>query len=208
MRKLSFLLAFILVSLCSRAQIHWLLKGGYNYNSAKVEFLDKKRTTTGKSGFNIGIGAKALFDYNLYFTPQFNYSMKGYVVTYGADTTISKSNTTAHFIEIPILLQMYLNPNSVNKIYLQYGPSINCAIAGSEKVTLSNGNTENRKLKFGEVYYGRWEASLMAALGYEVDNRWSISAGLNLGLTNFHNSDFGPNIRTRQFSANFSYYFK
>ncbi len=208
MRKLIISALLIIITLCSSAQVNWMIRGGYNYSSARAMYLDTKRPTDPKSGFNIGIGLKSFFDYNIYFTPQLNYSMKGYSVSYGADSSVAASNTTLHMVEFPILLQTYLNPNSENRFFLQYGPTVSLIVAGKERATFQNGTFEDRNLKFGSTGYGRWEVSLMGAIGIEMKNVYVASIGFNAGMTKIVNSDFGAKIKTSVISVNFGYYFR
>jgi hypothetical protein len=208
MSKITITVLLTICTLFSSAQVNWMIRGGYNYTSAKAKFHEKRLVTDPKSAFNIGVGVKAFFDYNIYFTPQLNYTMKGYTVFYGADSNIASSNTTLHMVEFPILLQTYLNPTSHNRFFLQYGPVITLTVAGKERVILQNGSFEDRKLRFGSTVYGRWEASLMGGIGIEMGDKLTAAANFNVGLTNLANSDYGPKLRTSVISLNFGYYFK
>lgn len=208
MKKAALIIVLIFSALLSRSQISWMARAGYNYGNVKAEYLGINRSTSAKSGFNLGIGLKAFFDYNLYFTPQLGYSLKSYQVSYGADSSVRSSNTSIHYVEIPLLFQMYVNPDASNRFFFQYGPSLNFAISGKETVTLQNGSTEKRSIRFGDVYYGRWEATLVAALGMEFSNKITATASFNLGLTNISNNDEGPKLKTRVIGLNLGYYFR
>ncbi len=170
------------------------------------------QTTDFKPGAQLGIGAKIEFENHLYFSPAIYYSLKGYKVTLDQaaappDPTAINNNVNVHTIETAFLLQYDFSKKS-SHFFVKLGPSLDFQIIGKEKFDRVDGTKENRNMTYGYASYGRYAASAIVHIGYEMSNNIFLSANYTHGLTNLNNADAGPSISYRVAGITIGKYFK
>lgn len=211
MRLLCLLLIFSCISLNSLAQPEWEIFAGPQSSSARYVIRDKKQQTDNKYGFQLGVGLTTQWESGLYFAPRIFYSMKGYKVKLGRSSIIPDSlaidnDVSMHSFEIAALLQ-YNFSGEDSHFFLRFGPSIDIQLYGKENFNKSNGESVNRKMKFGYADYGRYGANIHLHAGYQTAGGLMIYAQYGLGIGSIVNTDNGPVVTHRVAGISLGYHF-
>jgi hypothetical protein len=200
--------ALMCLSLYAGAQIHWALKAGAQISTASFKRDGAKISTGSIAGFNAGFLATIYFDDKVAFVTGLQYNTKGYSVT----DTIGKPQKTyrLNYADIPILLQIDLSKKRGKGFYCKAGPSIGVGLNGRETYTTMDGmNVRNKAiLSITGNHFGLFDASLNAALGYSLAQKFFVEAAYAHGIGNINNNPDGPNIKTRVASVSIGYYFR
>ncbi len=215
MKKL--LLVFISIAVVnglSAQKTKIAIKGGLNYSTARVYYINEvtnsniKQANSYKTGFGGGLYFDMHFDGALHFTPSLSYNQRGYsyIPTYG-DTT--KYDNTIHYFDIVPAISLKLKTGRKSAFYLSLGPELSLALAGTEKVT-HDGITTSAKMPLhidGE--YGLIDMGATAGIGFHT-RKFMIEALYQYGFANINNNAEldHRNIRNRMFSFNIGYFIK
>jgi len=209
-----FIVLFLVIIISTNviSQVRMGVLAGPHYTSANYKVNDKKQPTDYKMGGQAGITAKIPVEYQLYFAPTVYYSLKGYKVklndpSFPPGEDAMSNNVSVHAIEIAPLFHFDLSKNAAHP-FIQFGPAIDIAFYGKEKIVLKNGDEINRNMKFSFGDYGRFTSSVIARLGYQFQNDFFIFGHLTYGLGSMNNADNGPKIRHRIFGVSIGKYFK
>lgn len=202
MRSLALILSICLAGLTADAQVQFNIFGGVNYTTAGYRVESTKQKTSGKPGFQLGMGAKVFFDNQLYFAPAAFYSMKGYKVkftnfAFPPDPAATDNNATFHTFELAFLLQYDFN-NNPDHFFLKAGPTLDFQLFGKEKFNTPTGLVD-RKTPFGYDKYGHYAANALLQFGYEMKSGFFFFAQYSHGLGDINNADDGPSIRHKGF---------
>jgi hypothetical protein len=205
---------FVLLMVISenlRSQVRTGFFLGPQVTSTNYKIMDKEQPTEYKIGGQAGITAKIPVEYQLYFAPSVYYSLKGYKVTLnnpsfppGEDAV--SNNVSVHTIEIAPLLHFDLSKKAAHP-FIQFGPAIDIALFGKEKIVLKNGTEVDRNMKFSFGDYGRFTSSAIARVGYEMQNGIFFFGNVTYGLGSMNNADNGPKIRHRVYGVSVGKYF-
>ncbi|MEJ0105362.1 MAG: outer membrane beta-barrel protein [Bacteroidota bacterium] len=117
------------------------------------------------------------------------------------------NNVNVHTIETAFLLQ-YDFSKKPSHFFVKLGPSLDFQIIGKEKFDQVDGTRIKRNMKYGYASYGRYAASAIVHIGYEMSNTIFLSAHYTHGLTNLNNADAGPSISYRVIGITVGKYFK
>ena len=209
MKKICIITTVLFCSLYGKAQVLYGVTGGLQQIDANVKITAGPAVPV-KAGYGFHIGAllKVPFDKNLYFIPQILYSVKGFTVQYNNALLDSVINNKLgiHYIEIPALFQFDTRSGGQG-LFFQFGPSLSIAIAGNDKKRFLNKTEQKNAMKFANTAYGRFEMNLVGKIGYQVKNKWFITAGYALGVGNIVNDDLGPRISPRMITAGAGFFF-
>jgi len=203
---------FLLLSTSAFCQNDWSLFAGPQYTSARYRVRDNKQDVENKWGVQAGASLKIPFENQVFFAPHAYYSMKGFTVALkdrsfppGEDAV--GNDVTIHTLELAPLLHIDLS-SSPSHLFLRFGPAIDLAISGKEKVLLSSGQTVNRQMTFNFANYGRITSSAVAHLGFVTQKGLYLQGQLSYGLGSLNNSDLGPKIRHTVFGLSIGKYFR
>jgi hypothetical protein len=197
-----FLLSTILVTgIFSKAQTRFVIFAGPQASTVRYAVKDEKQNTDFKFGFQAGVGVKAEFDNNLYFSPAIYYSYKGYKVTLNRaaappDVTAIDNDVSVHTLETAFLVQYDFNKHP-SHFFIKLGPSLDFQLSGREKFNLVDGSRVSRNMKFDFSDYGRYAASAILQFGFETSNKFTFYIHYAHGLSNLNNADAGPSIQNR-----------
>ncbi|MDB5196542.1 MAG: hypothetical protein JWP88_913 [Flaviaesturariibacter sp.] len=196
----------------SHSQNSYALFGGPQATSAKYEVRGNKQETGQKLGGQLGIMGKFPVEGGLYFAPSFNYSHKGYKVNFSERDTLPgidvvKNNVAIHTMEISPLFHINLS-NKPSHFFIQFGPSIDVAVKGIERMTLVDGSTRDQNMPFKSTAYGRITSSAIGRLGIETAQGLLVFAQYTHGLGSLNNADNGPTIRHRIFGISIGKYLR
>jgi hypothetical protein len=208
-----FLLSFlIIISTNVISQVRTGVIVGPQLTSANYKVNGAKQPTEYKIGAQAGITLKVPFEAQLYFAPSFYYSLKGYKVklnnpSFPPGEDAVNNNVSVHSIDIAPLFHFDLSKKAAHP-FIQFGPAIDIAFYGEEEIVLKNGDRVNRDMKFSFGDYGRFTSSVIARLGYELQNDFFFFGHITYGLGSMNNADNGPAIRHRIYGISFGRYFK
>ncbi|HYH16729.1 MAG TPA: porin family protein [Flavisolibacter sp.] len=185
--------------------------GGIQSTTAGYKVRDKKQSTSSKTGGQLGMTLKIPFDNQLFFSPIVAYSLKGFTVQLTDSATIPgkdvlHNDVTVHAIDIAPLLQLDFSKNP-SHLFVRFGPAIDVAFKGKERLTYKNGKTADQDMKFGSTYYGFITSSAIVHLGYETKGGFFVFGHYNHGLGSMNNNDFGPKIHHRIVGLSLGTYF-
>lgn len=204
-------LLLIFISENSSSQVRTGVFFGPQATSTNYKVMDEEQPTEYKIGGQAGIIAKIPVEYQLYFAPSVYYSLKGYKVSLnnpsfppGEDAV--SNNVSVHTIEIAPLFHFDLSKKA-SHTFIQFGPAIDVALFGKEKIVLKNGTEVDRNMKFSFGDYGRFTSSAIARLGYEMQNGFFFFGHATYGLGSMNNADNGPKIRHRVYGVSVGKYF-
>jgi hypothetical protein len=198
-------LVLCLASSQASAQVRLGLKAGVNYSDAKAyTYYGEKIDVTGGTGFHAGAQMRVLFDETITFLPQLQYAYKSFTVNYNnGDTGSVRMNY--HYLELPILLEY--NPHTNGRgFFVQFGPSFSLALGGNEEVSGKANSVTSQPINFAFSAYGRFEANLVANVGYQFSPTMQCTIGYAHGLGSIVDDDFGPQITPRMFTASLHYW--
>ncbi|MEO5682179.1 MAG: porin family protein [Chitinophagaceae bacterium] len=200
--------ALLCFSMCTSAQIQWALKAGGQINDASYKRDGAKIATGSVAGFNAAVLARIYFDDKVAFVTGIQYSAKGFTVkTLPGDT---QRTYRLNYVEIPILLQIDLSAKRGEGLYCKLGPTIGIGLHGKETHTGMNGMEVRNKAKLSLTgnYFGLFDASLNAALGYSFTQKFFAEAMYAYGVGNINNDQAGPNIKNRVLSLSVGYFLR
>ena len=205
MKKYAIWMLVILLTGSAKAQVTTGFKVGANYSYAAVKSPEGETIdVTGGTGFHAGMQLRIPFDVDLYFTPQFQYAYKTFTVNYNyADT--SSIAMKYHYLEIPLLLEYHPNIDD-RGFFAQFGPSFSIAAAGTQVINSDMHSSSSEPIKFAFAAYGRFEANLVANLGYQFSPRLQATIGYAYGLGSIVDNDFGPSIKPRMATVSLHYW--
>jgi hypothetical protein len=163
-----------------------------------------------KYGFQAGALIKIPFENNLYFSPAFFYSMKGYKVNFNQqafppDTNAVNNDVTIHTAELAFLLQ-YNFTQDADHFFVKLGPTLDFQLFGNQKFKLEDNSTVDEKLVFDFGEYGHFGASMQLQFGYETAGGLIIFGQYSHGLGSINNADGGPRIRHRVYNISIGKY--
>lgn len=200
------------LAVCSLAQgpARFGIFAGPQATTAKYTVRGQKQSTSTKYGFHAGAGWKIPFDNRLFFSPAVFYSLKGYKVAlaqraFPPDTTAIDNNTTLHTVELAFLLQHDFG-NNPNHFFIKAGPSLDFQLFGREKFNKTNNTSVSRNMPFSFGDYGRYAASMLVFLGYEMANGVTVTGQYTYGMGSINNADGGPRIRHRVYGISIGKY--
>lgn len=200
--RLSLLLAGILFTLSSHAQVQFAFFAGPQATSARYKVDAIRQPTSYKYGYMGGVAVKAEFDNQLYFFPSVYYSLKGYKVTLNnpafPPTEYAKNNNVSlHTLAIAPLFHYDFNKKAAH-FFARFGPSVDFAISGREKfdTVSTTGQTASidRPMVFSYTDYGRYTAQAILHFGYENGRGLMVFAFYERGFGSLNNADDGPKI--------------
>lgn len=211
MKKSILTLFTAIIVFCAGAQTKIAIKGGFNYNTARVYQYGVKQPNKFNPGFGIGILIKTQFDGLLRFSPYAGYNMRGYKydrIVGANDTTFSN---TIHYLDlVPALsLDFPAGGSDDNLFVVSGGPQLGIALAGTEKRTVKGVTTSSRMKINTDGDYGFFDLGLGMSIGYHT-RKFLVEVGYQLGFANINNDGDldGRNIRNRMISFNLGYYIR
>jgi hypothetical protein len=200
---------FLLTTVCSHAQVSYGILGGMQQVGARVKVPDGARIPASSGyGFHAGGMLKVPFDKNVFFSPQILYSYKSFTIRYNniLQDSVTASKLVLHYIEIPALLEFDTRSNG-NGFFFLFGPSVSVAVTGKERRTLTGNSEQERRLRFANTAYGRFEMNLVAKMGYCFKNRVTVTGGYSYGLGSIINDDYFARIVPRMITLGAGYFF-
>ncbi|HRP55720.1 porin family protein [Agriterribacter sp.] len=201
---------FLLITVCSHAQVSYGILGGGQQTDAKVKIPDGPRIpATVGYGFHAGAMLKVPFDKNVFFSPQILYSLKGFTVHYNnmLQDSVTAAKLLIHYIEIPAMLQFDTRSDG-NGFFFLFGPSVSVAITGKERRTFIDNSEKQRPMRFANTAYGRFEMNLVAKAGYWFKNNVTVTGGYSYGLGSIVNDDYFARIVPRMITLSVGYFFR
>ncbi|MGC4037030.1 MAG: porin family protein [Chitinophagaceae bacterium] len=194
-------LLFILVHVSINAQTRFNFFAGPQVTTVSYVVKGEKQATSFKPGVVLGAGAKIEFENRLFFSPSIYYSLKGYKVDFKQSSMLPNpsalnNNVTVHTLETAFLLQYDFNKKP-SHLFIKLGPSIDFQLYGKEKFDLADETHVDRTMKYDYENYGRYAATGVFQLGYELRKSIFFYGYYEQGLTNLDNADKGPTIQYR-----------
>ena len=185
--------------------------GSIQSTTVNYKVRNKKQTTESKLGGQLGLTLKVPFDNQLYFSPVVGYSLKGFSVQLTDTASIPgkdvvHNDLSVHSIDIAPLFHLVLSKNP-SHLFVRFGPSVDVAFKGKEKLTLKDGKIEDRAMQFGSKYYSPITTTAIVHIGFETQGGFFVFGHYNHGLGSMNNSDFGPKARHRAFGLSLGTYF-
>ena len=109
-----------------------------------------------------------------------------------------------------MLLQIDLSKKRGAGFYCKIGPSLGVGISGKQIYTDKDGMSVRNKAIMSVTgnHFGLFDASLNAALGYNINHRFFAEAAYAYGIGNINNDPDGPNIKTRVASISIGYFLR
>lgn len=200
--------ALVCLSVRTHAQLHLALRAGVQTSSAHYKRQGEKISTDHVTGFYAGIAGQAYFDDKVAFVTGLHYSARGFAVkTLPGDTL---RTYRLNYLDIPLLIQVDFGKTRGKGMYGKIGPSIGIGLFGRESYTGANG-IKIRKPAVMSVTgnnFGLFDASLNAALGYAITQKFFAEATYTYGIGNINNDPNGPNIKSRSLSVGIGWWFK
>jgi hypothetical protein len=216
MPRLLILVTLLGIQFFSHAQeAIWVVHAGYQSTSAQYTVKGMEQNTGRKSGVVAGVSLKVPFENRFYFFPTIQYSLKGYKVdlvekTYPPSTLAINNNTTIHTIDFAPIFQFDFSYNP-SHVFFRFGPVIDYAFSGTETFDTLDAagypGTVRTDMPFKYSGYGRFTASVVGHLGYQMENGFMIFAHYNYGIGSMNNADYGPRILHRIAGISVGYYF-
>lgn len=199
--RIFFATAFALSTYLISAQTLPGVFAGGQATTAGYKINGKEQPTDFKFGAQAGFLLKIPFENQLYFSPAFYYSMKGYKVTlntpsFPPDPNAKNNDTHFHTVDVAPLLQ-YDFGKTPSHFFVKFGPALEFAAGGTETFDLVNGQRMEKKMKFSFTDYGYVTISAMGQAGYEMSNGVFVFAHYAHGLGSANNADYGPKIKHR-----------
>lgn len=190
------LLCFCLAMLRTHAQL--TVFAGPQITSAKYIVRGADQSTSGKTGFNAGVGLKTLLEGPLYFSPMLYYNQKGYKVTFDRrafppDSAAKNNNVTVRAIELAPLFQVNFSKKA-SYGFVRFGPSADFAVKGRETFDSLNNKRISRDMVFSFGDYSFVTLSANVQLGFQHKSGFAVFAHYQHGVTNLNNADYGPTI--------------
>jgi hypothetical protein len=186
--------------------------GGPQVSAAKYKIRSVKQETDFVTGAQAGVTLKIPFEANLYFSPAFYYSHKGYKVTFNApasppDSLAINNRTSIHTMELAPLLHFDFS-NKPSHFFVRLGPAIDFALSGREEFDTREGKQVKRKMLFSITnHYGPFTAQGILHFGYESEKGLVVFAHYAEGMGSLNNTDRGPLIKHRIAGVSLGWYF-
>ena len=187
--------------------------GGPHISSTTYSIKSVTQPTDSKVGFHLGAGYKIPFDGILFFSPSISYAMRGYKVQFNQpsfppDLLAIDNDVTFHEINVDPLLQFDLTKKPSHP-FIRVGPSFNFILWGNEKYNLATGEYVDHAMNLSTTNgYGRYNASLVAHLGFETSKGVTIYAYYLRGLISMNNEEQGPSIYNSMYGLTVGKFFK
>lgn len=206
--KLLLLPGLLCLSVCCHAQLHLAVNAGVQTASASYKREGEKISTNHVTGFYAGLLGKVYFDNKAAFVTGLQYNARGFA----AKTLPGDTLRTYHlnYLDIPVMVHFDLAKTRGNGLYCRVGPTLGIGIHGNESYTGANGMKIDRKAIMSVTgnYFGLFDASLNAALGYTIANKFFAEAAYAYGIGNIDNDPNGPNIKSRVLSLGIGWWLK
>lgn len=191
------------VSAQDLGKIYYGVKGGYNFILSSYSVGKTKPM----HGGYIGVMMKIPFDNRLHFSPQIDLSYRGMQTDSLTKNQLSKV-TELQLRVFPLMQFDFKRPEeNANTMFVQFGPSIGFGMIGNQTKQDNTGRPVDTKLKYGFEYYGQFDASWHAGLGYETTSGLRLLLDYAYGLSNMINTDEGPRLKYHTISAGIGYWF-
>ena len=171
MKKLIYLIVFMLFVQVSNAQTSWGIKGGANFANMSITAAGMSVSQESNTQFHIGIVQDIDLKNNVYFNTGLLYSVKGFKFQ-GATENIN-------YLVVPLNLG-YKFPlgQTKSKLLLQAGPYLAYAVSAKD-----NYDGQSVDVPFGPGGLRRFDAGLGIGAGVDF-NPIVLSVNYELGLTN------------------------
>ena len=168
-----------------KSVLHPYFLGGYQFTavSSSVDYRPSGGFRVG-AGVDIGLGGSGMVGYS--FSPSVNFSKKGFnfllpSMDYVADTRIGYELTDLYYVDMPLLLDAYLETRPGMGFHGNVGPYVGYLINAS-------GDGDGSELK-------KFDYGLQVGGGFEYYH-WLLMVGLQYGLQNISSgSDHSYNNR-------------
>jgi len=201
----------LLITAAVNCQVQFGVFGGPQVTDVRYIINGKRQESVLKYGVNLGAQLKVPFENRLSFAPSVMYNLRGYKVKFDApsfppDSAAIDNNTRFHTVELGFLLQHDFNLQP-GHFFLRFGPSLDFALAGTEKFNSNSNGPVNRNMKFSFADYGHYLASAILQFGYEASNGLYFYGHYNYSLTTMNNFDGGPSIGNRAAGVCIGWYF-
>ncbi|MDX1408286.1 MAG: porin family protein [Saprospiraceae bacterium] len=129
-------------------------------------------------GVTAGLYAEIPMGGGMYFSPELNYTQKGFKVYEGIDVNVFGANvpigaeaiTKLHYLEVPLALK-YKFGNGATNGYLKAGPTVGYALSGTVNTRINSFldfNVARIPLDLQGDMYNTLEVGAMAGAGFEV----------------------------------------
>lgn len=152
--KTLFLLLFLLVTVCSQAQVKWGVKAGWNMSAALIKDDYGYTKVKLRPGFNIGGTADLPISEKVFVQPALLFTTKGFGMDQASGNTylegLDKIHFTPYYLELPINL-VYRPRIGGTHMLLGIGPYIGYGIGGRWKAESDNISVKGT-LKFMNDY--------------------------------------------------------
>ncbi len=200
--------ALLCLSVCTHAQLHLAIKAGVQTSSASYKRQGEKISTNHVTGFYAGISGQAYFDDKVAFVTGLHYNARGFAVkTLPGDTL---RTYRLNYLDIPLLIQVDFGKARGKGMYGKIGPALGIGLFGRESYIGPNGVKIRRPAVMSVTgnNFGLFDASLTAALGYAVTNKFFAEATYSYGIGTINNDPNGPNIKSRSLSIGIGWWLK
>ncbi|RYY98903.1 MAG: PorT family protein [Chitinophagaceae bacterium] len=210
-QKTSLLLAAGLVSLAAPAQkTQYGVFAGAQLTNAHYVLHGRQQKTEAKPGAHFGVMLSIPFENRLVFTPSLYYSLKGFKVALTDTSSLPgvdavANDITLHSVELAPLFTIYMGKGTARP-FVQFGPTVDFAFYGRERLVLNTGRRVERQVHFSNNDYGHITAALLVRLGYETRKGVLFGAHYSHGVGSLNNNDFGPTIKHRIFGVSVGKY--
>ncbi len=187
------LVAGVLVSKTTLAQVQFSLgiKGGVNF--ANINVSDPQATWDGKTGFHGG--AFALFKVTAFAVqPELIFSQQGSKVTFNSQDI----NANFSYLNVPIIAKFYL-PLGLN---LQLGPQFGFLTSAESDFNPVTGSLQTTDLK---DYYKNSDVSIGMGIGWDLPLKLSIDARYNLGISEINDNASLSQTKNQVFQISVGY---
>jgi Outer membrane protein beta-barrel domain len=207
MKRISTILAALLIIAVAKAQVKIAAKAGWNYSTAKAMYAGVKQPTDFAFGYGAGVYAKIPFEGVLNFAPSVMINKRGFIVKPLTGTNKTEQYTITYLDLVPSFSFHF--PHKNNSFAFAIGPDFGFTNFGKLKATDNNNVITTQKLKFGYGSLGWFDLGLNASVSYHMKKIF-VEAGYMYGLASINNNEEVDqrNIRNRMISLNLGYYFK
>jgi len=181
MKKITLLLAGMIMATGSFAQFNWGLKTGMNFSN-----LINSRYTSIKTGMHVGFFGEYRAAQWFALQPELLYSVQG-----GSDITkenliTSRQRIRLNYVILPVTAKFYVTRN----LSIDAGPQVGYVIR-AKRFDKDIDNTESRravnkyKREFNAGDYNVFDFSATAGLTYKLTRRIGVSARYSHGINDF-----------------------
>lgn len=189
MKKVSILLASVMMSTVGFSQISIDPEVGINFSNIRTKVGDNDATSGDAAiGFKVGAGVNIDLYKGLYLRPGVYYNMFGDKLEVAGVTT----TTTLHYLQIPVNLgYRYTFSPKAGGVFAEVGPYIGYALSGKNKIEGLPGGEVKNDINFGDdaTELNPLDFGINFGIGYESPWGVYIKGGYGLGLGNMANVD-------------------